>query len=182
MTTPETESKNIKKESTKSDDLLQRIIDLLPIRIFWKDKNLTFLGCNKIFAKDAGKNDPKDIIGKDDFQMNWKDQAKLYQLDDQKVINSGQPKLNFEESQTTPQGKLNWVRTSKVPLTDPQGKIIGILGIYEDITDKKKDDEIIKTKFEEIERMNNLMVGRELKMIELKKEIEELKKKIPSSP
>lgn len=77
--------------------LLQEIIDLLPVRIFWKDINLNYLGCNKAFAQDAGKSEPAELIGKDDFQMGWKDQAELYRADDMKVVESGVSKLNYEE-------------------------------------------------------------------------------------
>lgn len=117
--------------------LLQNIVNLLPIRVFWKDKNLKYLGCNRIFAKDAGENKPEDIIGKDDFHLTWKEQAELYRADDQNVINSGKSKINYEEQQTTPNGDKIWLRTSKVPLTDLKGNSIGVLGTYEDITEQK---------------------------------------------
>lgn len=131
------ERKNIEEQLINSNNLLHRIINLLPIRIFWKNKDLKYLGCNEIFAKDAGKNDEEDLIGQDDFQMNWKEQAVLYRADDQAVMETGIPKLNFEEPQTTPKGDLIWLKTSKVPLTDLLGTTIGILGVYEDITDQK---------------------------------------------
>jgi PAS domain S-box-containing protein len=70
--------------------------------------------------------------------MVWKEQAKAYRDDDQKTIKSGQPKLNYEEPQTTPKGKKIWLRTSKIPLTDLDGNTIGVLGTYEDITERKK--------------------------------------------
>ena len=72
------------QEIIKSQILLQRVINLLPIRVFWKDKNLVYLGCNNLFAKDAGKEKPDDLIGKDDFSMVWKEQAELYRADDKK--------------------------------------------------------------------------------------------------
>jgi methyl-accepting chemotaxis protein len=81
-----TERKQAEKKIDNSQKLLQRIINLLPIRVFWKDKNLRYLGCNEIFAKDAGKNTPEDLIGKDDFQMNWKELAERYRADDQRII------------------------------------------------------------------------------------------------
>ena len=183
-----TERKQMDENIYNSQKLLQRIINLLPIRIFWKDTKLVFLGCNDIFAKDAGKNSPEEIIGKDDFQMGWKDQAKLYQDDDLVVINSGKSKLNFEEAQTTPKGETIWLRTSKVPLTDSKGNIIGILGVYEDITknklaedELKKSKDILQSKLDELEKFSKLTVNRETTMIELKNKISELEKKLASN-
>jgi len=121
-----------------SYQLLHSIINTAPVRIFWKDLNLRYLGCNDAFAQDAGKTNPQELIGKDDTQMTWEEQALLYQADDRKVIQSGIPKLFFEEPQTTPTGEKIWLSTSKVPLYDNNKNIIGILGMYQDITDRKK--------------------------------------------
>lgn len=146
-----TERKNAEEQLINSRNLLQRIINLLPIRVFWKDKNLKFLGCNEIFAKDAGKNKVEDLIGQDDYQMNWKEQAELYRADDRAVMETNIPKLNFEEPQTTPEGDIIWLKTSKVPLTDFSENTIGILGVYEDITDQKKVEEALWKLNEELE-------------------------------
>jgi PAS domain S-box-containing protein len=176
--------KKMKKEddeAKKSAMMLQRIINLLPTRIFWKDKNGVFLGCNTILAMDGGKKTPDEIIGKTDFEMSWNKQADDYRKDDLHVINTGNAKLNFEEPQTTPNGNTIWLKTSKMPLTDFDGKIIGILGIYDDITEKKKAEEEIIKKTNELERFNKMVVDRELKMIELKKKIAELEEKLAKS-
>lgn len=141
----------------RTSEMLQRIIDLLPSRIFWKDKDLKYLGCNTIFAKDAGKKSPKEMIGKDDFSMGWKDQAELYRADDFKVIKSKKPVLNYEEPQTTPDGKTIWLRTSKVLLTDKGGNVQGILGTYSDITKQKKAEEELKKSEEKFRGLYDTM-------------------------
>jgi len=120
-----------------TNNLLKTIIDIAPVRIFWKDKNLEYMGCNSAFANDAGEADPDNIIGKNDYQLSWHEQAELYRADDRHVIETEQPKLFFEEPQTTPDGKKIWLSTSKVPLRNPQDEVIGILGIYDDITERK---------------------------------------------
>ncbi len=142
----EDEEKRIKaeKELRKSNQMLRLILDTIPVRVFWKDKNLNYLGCNKLFALDSGLNSPDDIIGKNDYEMGWKEQADLYRADDMFVINTLQPKLNYEEPQTTPEGKLIWLKTSKVPLIDEVGNVQGILGTYEDITEKKIMEESLR--------------------------------------
>jgi len=149
-----TEQKQSQEKINNSQKLLQKIINLLPERIFWKNKNLEYLGCNEIFAKDAGKNNPEEIIGKDDFQMGWKEQAEIYRTDDREVIESGKSKLNFEEPQTTPRGEKIWLRTSKVPLIDLQGNIIGVLGAYHDITERKQAEDEMKSLNKKLEEAN----------------------------
>jgi diguanylate cyclase (GGDEF)-like protein/PAS domain S-box-containing protein len=129
------------RQLNDSKNILQTVIENLPLRVFWKDLELKYLGCNTIFSKDAGETSPVDIIGKFDTQLAWREQAKLYQEDDINVINSNSSKLNFEEPQTTPDGKHIWLRTSKVPLVDDDRHTIGVLGIYEDISDRKQLEE-----------------------------------------
>ncbi len=121
--------------------LLEGLLEGLPIRLFWKDREQRYLGCNTLFAKDAGLSGPDDLIGKTDFDMGWKAQAELYRADDQRVMDSGEPKLNYEEPQTTPDGSTIWLRTSKVPLHNEGGEVIGILGIYEDVTAEKESQQ-----------------------------------------
>lgn len=124
----------------KSKDLLQIVVETAPVRIFWKDGDLRYLGCNTRFAQDAGFSCPDELTGKSDFDMGWCDQAELYRADDRAVMESGNPKLGYEELQTTPEGNTIWLRTSKVPLCDANHQTIGILGIYDDITEKKQGE------------------------------------------
>ncbi len=98
----------------ESQQILEGIINAIPVRVFWKDKNLVYLGCNAAFARDAGFADSKDIIGKDDYQMGWREQAELYRSDDRKVIESGGSKFLIEEPQTTPDGDTITLLTSKI--------------------------------------------------------------------
>jgi PAS domain S-box-containing protein len=139
-----TRRKDAQEQMLSSQKLLQRIIDLLPVRVFWKDENLRYLGCNRVFAQDAGKSGSEELVGKDDFKLSWKEQAKLYRNDDRQVMQSGRPRLEFEEPQTTPNGDRIWLKTSKMPLVDAQGNNIGVLGTYEDITNRKQAEEKLK--------------------------------------
>jgi PAS domain S-box-containing protein len=122
----------------EANQVLEGILSTIPVRVFWKGRNLTYLGCNQAFAHDAGFADPQDIIGKDDYQMGWRDQAELYRADDRAVIVSGHPRLLIEEPQTTSAGDTIWLITSKVPLCDPTGEVYGVLGTYMDITERKR--------------------------------------------
>jgi PAS domain S-box-containing protein len=132
-----TERKKAEEALYASHQIIEGIINAISVRVFWKDKNLVYLGCNAIFARDAGFTDPKDIVGKDDYQMGWRDQAELYRSDDRQVIESGRPKLLIEEPQTTPEGNSIALLTSKIPLCDSKGEVIGVIGTYMDITERK---------------------------------------------
>ena len=125
----------------ESQKMLQLVLDSIPVRVFWKDTDSIYLGCNRLFAMDAGLDSPEQIIGKSDFDLAWTEQAELYRLDDRKVIQAGKPKLNYEEPQTSPDGTSLWLRTSKIPLTDLSGTVIGVMGTYEDITSMKQSQE-----------------------------------------
>lgn len=135
-----TEQKLAEESLHASRDLLSSVVENVPIRVFWKDTQSRYLGCNTAFARDAGFLCPEDLLGKDDFQMGWREQAELYRADDHWVMESDSPKIGFEEPQTTPDGRTTWIRTSKVPLHNIDGKVIGLLGIYEDITARKQDE------------------------------------------
>jgi diguanylate cyclase (GGDEF)-like protein/PAS domain S-box-containing protein len=121
-------------------DLLRTILESIPTRVFWKDRDLRFLGANTAFAADAGIASPQVLIGKNDYELPWRDQAALYQADDRKVMESGRAKIGYEEPQTTPDGQTIWLRTSKVPLHDARGETLGVLGVYDDITDIKASE------------------------------------------
>lgn len=133
-----TEQKRAAEVLLESRQLLQTIVDTVPLRIFWKDRESRYLGCNPAFARDAGKDSPADLVGKDDFQMAWAQEAEQYRADDRRIVETGKPRLSYEEPQTTPDGRQIWLRTSKVPLYGPRGEAVGILGTYEDITEQKR--------------------------------------------
>jgi PAS domain S-box-containing protein len=147
----DTERKQVEETLLASHQILNGIINAIPVRVFWKDKDLVYLGCNAIFAQDAGFADPKDVVGKDDYQMGWRDQAELYRADDRQVIENGRPKLLIEEPQTTPDGNTIVLLTSKIPLRSSEGEIIGVLGTYMDITERKRMESELRRSRDELE-------------------------------
>ncbi|MDZ7370538.1 MAG: PAS domain S-box protein [candidate division KSB1 bacterium] len=154
----EEERSRAEKALRQSRQMLRLVIDSIPVRVFWKDRESKYLGCNKIFALDSGFLHPEELLGKTDYDMGWREQADLYRRDDREVIETGLPKLNYEEPQTTPDGGRIWLRTSKVPLTDADGNIIGVLGVYEDITEMKKAHEMILLRERELRLLLNGML------------------------
>jgi PAS domain S-box-containing protein len=127
----------------ESKNMLQLIIESIPVRVFWKDANSRYLGCNTLFARDAGFSYPEQLLGLDDFAMGWREQAELYRTDDSHVMRSGIPKMNILEPQTTPAGSKIWLDTSKVPLRLTNGEVFGVLGVYADITERKVTGEAL---------------------------------------
>jgi len=139
-----TERKRAEEELYRALQMLQTILNTIPQRVFWKDRNCTYVGCNRAFATDAGLNNPAEIIGKSDFELAWSGTADRYRADDMLVMERGSTKLNFDETQSRPDGSLLWLRTNKLPLWDREGKVIGVIGTYEDITERKVAEEQVQ--------------------------------------
>jgi diguanylate cyclase (GGDEF)-like protein/PAS domain S-box-containing protein len=128
----------------ESREMLQLVIDHIPQRVFWKDTNFTFLGGNEAFCRDAGLNGPNELVGRTDFDMGWRASAELYRQDDIETLRSGVAKINYEERQERDDGSASWLRTSKIPLTDMHGNTLAVLGMYEDITERKNMEEKLR--------------------------------------
>lgn len=134
-------------------ELLKRI----PTQVFWKNKQGVYLGCNDAFAHSLGLDSPDDVIGKTDFDLPTTEEAnETYRADDKQIMDSKQPKLNIEELQTFIDGRTVVLLTSKVPLLDASGKVVGILGIYSDITERKKEEQELIYAKEQAEGANKL--------------------------
>jgi two-component system CheB/CheR fusion protein len=151
--------------------MFQMILDHIPQRIFWKDTESKYLGCNKLFALDSGLKNPADIVGKSDHELSWKESARQHKMDDRQVIKTKKPKLRYEETIFDANGKVMWVETNKLPMLNTEGEVIGILGTYEDITERKNAQQQIQKQSEEIQE-KNLVLQKHIK--ELKEATTEL--------
>ena len=148
---------DLKTQLQQSQQLLQLIIENVPQSIFWKDQNSVYLGCNRNFANDAGLENPEDIIGKTDYDLPCtKEEADFSQTYDERVMKAGVPELHIQKIQLQADGKHSWLDTNKIPLHDIQGNVIGILGSYEDITERKKIERIL---FEQEQFLHNIYDG-----------------------
>ncbi|MEA3131134.1 MAG: hypothetical protein QOF46_2929, partial [Paraburkholderia sp.] len=108
-------------------------------RIFWKDQESRYLGCNMAFARDAGLAYSEQVVGKSDSDMPWRAYAELLNEHDREVVTTGVPKMNFEVDVLI-DGVHRTMVTSKLPFTDSDGRVIGVLGSYTDITERKRSD------------------------------------------
>ncbi len=119
-----------------SAETLALVVDAIPARVFWKDRESRFLGCNKLFAQDAGVTDLASFIGKTDYYFYHADQARAFRADDAQVMASGEAKLGIIEELTLESGETRWMETNKIPLRNHAGEIVGVLGTYQDVTDR----------------------------------------------
>lgn len=118
--------------------LLDTIINSVPHAIFWKDKESRYLGCNESFAKVGGLSDPQQLVGKNDYQMPWAPEAEHYRTCDQQVMNGERIIVNLEEPLTGPDGEERVLLTSKTPLLNEDQQVIGMIGVFNDVTEFKK--------------------------------------------
>jgi len=110
---------------------LRNIVDAFPLSIFWKDRDLHYLGCNEFFARAAGLASPNAVAGLSDDDMPWADIAERLREQDRRILETGEPWRATDEAAATPDGIRVFVRTAKVPLRDAVGKIVGIVGATE---------------------------------------------------
>ena len=121
----------------------ENIISSIPGIIFWKDRNGVYLGCNDYFVKMTGMNSQQDIIGKTDHELCWHKNAKTLSEHDKLVIKN-QCSLDFEEELTLANGYQIYTLTTKSPLKDNNGNIIGVIGTSLDITVRKQMEKELK--------------------------------------
>ena len=122
-------------------DLLRALIDNMPDLIFVKDVDGRFLTVNETLLPVLGAKSVDDVVGRTDAAFSPADMAAHYAEDDQKVIRSGEPLINREEKTMHTDGSEGWLLTTKVPVRNAQGEIIGLVGIARDITQRKRDEE-----------------------------------------
>jgi PAS domain S-box-containing protein len=140
-----TERQKVEEELRSSRAMLQTILDSIPSAVFWKDRRLLYLGANRTFLKAVGLKSTQEIVGKNDFNLSWeKSQAESFREYDAKIIDTGAAENDIIESFRQADGTTAWARTNKVPLRDSSGAVIGILGTYEDITERMHAEEALR--------------------------------------
>ncbi|MBJ7898903.1 MAG: PAS domain S-box protein [Cyanobacteria bacterium RI_101] len=146
--------KEAEKALRQSQEFIQTVINTIPLPLFWKNQDSVYLGCNPALANLLNFQSPQEIVGKTDFDLSLTlEQALTYRGGDQRVIQSGRPELALEETHLLPNGETQWIETHKAPLRDGENTIIGVVGMFQDITERKNSQLQLQQKNAELERL-----------------------------
>lgn len=157
-----TRQKEIEVNLQRSSAMMQFVMDAMPSFIFWKDENCIYLGCNKNFANAAGVGTPENIVGKTDHDLAWKkEEADWFVEFDRMTMKEDKAYFNIVKPQKFADGKQAWINSNKAPLHDEEGNVIGVMGCYDDITEKLEAEKKLKESEEQLKQVQRLeAVGR----------------------
>lgn len=146
--------KQAEEKARAACSMLLRVMNNIPQGVFWKNCQSVYLGCNDVFAKAVGLKSPEFISGMTDYDLCWSpEQVEWFRHQDRKIMEADAPEYHIIEQQREADGRLAWVETNKIPLHDEQGNVTGILGTYEDITDRKRIEEDLRKLKEGLESL-----------------------------
>lgn len=131
-------------ELREQREVLKNVLTHIPYAVFWKDREGRYLGCNETHAQQLGVGHPRKVIGRCDADL-WRNRRKADQVVhcDQEIMEAGQSLMNVEQSRERPDGTIETVLASRVPLRDAEAEIIGLLGIDADITERKRAEDAL---------------------------------------
>lgn len=144
---------SLKQSSSATQIYLETIIDSVPYTIFWKDVDSIYLGCNSKFASLVNST-PAEVVGKSDFELDWKStEFELFVAGDKEAM-AGKPKINVEEILLAADGTETIMLVSKVPIYDEANVCLGVLGVSVDITERKHLEQALHEAKERAEAAN----------------------------
>jgi len=139
-----TENNKRKKEHITEKEMMNALMDHISDSIYFKDLKSRFIRINKSCAKKFKMKSPEEAVGKTDFDIFSKEHAEQAFKDEQNIIKTGKPAINLEEKETWEGEGVGWASSTKMPLANNNGEIVGTFGISRDITDRKEAEEEIK--------------------------------------
>ena len=182
------EMQTIQEELAKEKYLTDTLLGNIPESIYFKDLESKFIKSSNSMAKLFGLSSPADLIGKSDFDFFGEEHARPAYEDEQRIIKTGKPIIDLVEKEVKKDGSVSWVTTTKMPLKDQNGKIVGTFGISKDITEQRKieidvveKNEALQAQEEELrqnlEEMQTIQEDLQRNIAENEKMQEELEKK-----
>ncbi|MFH1061085.1 MAG: cache domain-containing protein [Pseudomonadota bacterium] len=133
------------EDLSASRTMLRLVIDNIPQYVFWQDGQYRYLGCNQNYARLAGVDSPQAIKGQNDFDLGWGlSAAHALRQADARAMEGGQAELRAPEQWTSPNGQRRWMEASRIPLHDAEGRVVGVLGSLEDVTERREMDEALR--------------------------------------
>ena len=151
------------------EDLLKAFLEHIPDGVYFKDRHSRFVRISRSLAARFGLKDPSEAINKTDFDMFSEEHARQAFNDEQEIVRSGRPIVDKEERETWPDGRETWVLSTKLPLQDSAGSIIGTMGISRDITERKRVElelQEYRTKLEDLVFQRTAELQRANEMLE----------------
>ncbi|MGB8645802.1 MAG: GAF domain-containing protein [Anaerolineae bacterium] len=138
------ERKRTEEALTAERTLVNLLLDNVPDAIFFKDPEGRFMRGNRALAGRYGFDDPQEMVGKSDFDLFTEEHARPAYEDELEIMRSGQPIVGKEERETLKGGVVRWASTTKLPLRDATGQVIGTAGISRDITQGKLAEQSLR--------------------------------------
>jgi sigma-B regulation protein RsbU (phosphoserine phosphatase) len=135
-------------------DLLANFLNHSEDNIYFKDRQSRFVLVNDAFARYFGAATPAEFIGKSDFDLFSDEHARPAFEDEKRIMETGEPMLGMEEKEVWPDGHVTWVSTSKMPLLNTEGEIIGTFGVSRDITARKEAEQKLVKYAQELQQLN----------------------------
>jgi PAS domain S-box-containing protein len=139
-----TQRKNMEESLAQERNLLRTLIDNLLDYIYVKDAQGRFVAANLATAQIMGAASPNDLLGKTDYDFYPRKLADKYRADEERIISSGEPLINKDEPHMDSNGNSRTIMTTKVPLTDNRGKVVGLVGLGHDITERRQTDKALR--------------------------------------
>ncbi len=157
-----TERRRVEEALRREQELLNSLVSTIPDHIYFKDRQSRFVRINESMARGFGLRSPAEAVGRTDADFFSTEHARQALADEQRVMESGEPRIGIEEKETWPDGRVSWVSTTKVPRRDAGGAIIGLVGISRDITEVKRTAEQVEEQAALLDRASDAIYVRGL--------------------
>jgi len=153
--------------------LLRTLVGTIPDLIWLKDPEGVYLACNPMFERFFGAKEAA-VVGKTDYDFVDRELADFFREHDRKAMLADAPSVNIEWVNFADDGHRALLETIKTPMRDSAGRLIGVLGIARDITANHESQEQLETQIAELRRWQDATLGREMRILELKREVNAL--------